>query len=95
MRELTLDATKQVGGGAFIEGFITDDLALLGAGIGLVGSFVLGDIAAIRYNDAYHISLTDKIRCTFWTAYEGIKYGVLLDAAWHATSAGLRYTGLL
>jgi len=94
MRELTHNEIKAVSGAAFVEGFVTDDCMVWGACVGLVGSYVLGDIAAIRYNNTTSISLTDKIRCTFWTAFEGLKYGVLLDAAWHATSAGIRYAGL-
>lgn len=93
MRELTTYESQSVAGAAFIEGFITDDFAIYGAAIGLIGSYVLGDIAAIRYNDNPSISWADKMRCTFWTAIEGAKYGLVLDAAWIASDYLLRRNG--
>lgn len=84
MRELTLIEQHSVSGAAFIEGFVTDDFAVWGAGIGLVAGLGMYYIAHHHYNNNPAITWQMVAGCVVGTAREGIKYGLVADALCYA-----------
>ncbi len=85
MRVLTPSECEFTSGSAFIEGIMTDDFAVGGAVLGLVGVLALGLYAPMAYNKET-ISLKNALSCTFWTAVQGAKYGLILDVGSKTTS---------
>lgn len=84
MRELTLIEQHCVSGAAFIEGFVTDDFAVWGAGIGLAAGLGMSYIAHNHYNNRPPITWQAVAGCVVGTAREGIKYGLVADAICYA-----------
>jgi hypothetical protein len=89
MFDLTVQETQSVGAGYFIPGIVCDDMAVAGAAIGLAAAVTLGWAFPKRYNRPT-LTLAGGVGCVIGTAFEGLKYGLMVDAVW--TTSKLLYS---
>lgn len=87
IRLLTPLETTHISGGwpTLIPDFVTDDFVIGGAVAGAGAAILLGYYARKRYHQPV-ISVVEATLCTFWTAIEGLKWGIAVDAACYVGS---------
>lgn len=82
MRDLAQNEIKAVPGALGLEGWVTDDFALIGSAIGFTASVGIGYFGKKHYGEP-PITVFEACSCILFTAIEFMQFGVCIDTFQH------------